>query len=1110
MSFLVDKIQEDIIRFELMLRGDLEQKTKACDGLQIIVEKWRGTPYATRAKRLLDKYCQKSSVEKDTELSGFVNRWIGIHTLTDVRLSSFLKELQSKPAIAARLRRDVIGDLRQWISRALPQIGPQTHAEELRALNSFVTMISALGTYEAGMDELKQLRNALFQVRYEKVEQEIAAALSTWSFDEAWVALRQLSNPPASFEKEVAHFQEDIYRADQTRGEVNHLLHKSPDVRPEGWSKASCLIDYAQELSKYLHDKVPEEWRQRLGAVRQKSLLEVAAFLEKKAGQTLEFHDVRKFHTAYEKLKIENRDAGVSLRKEWFQNALDLLARNVDKEIVEADSPEALDVICLNLVIEQAGLPDVFIEVMNTRRTEIDEISIWWKAIRTGGEFPEPMPSRGPMPEEFIKAAEFFRVRLNRVKEAFEKLETSDQTGCGQAYVEAAKTADEILKEIGNHALALELKEKAERKVIDRKINGAMAEWQIDRLLKLCRPRKDDPICGYYITNEHALRGLHELIREKSLSGSREAQGWWQLWRERCGKLPPNKPEALSQVLQREGENRADQWQAVLATLIAGPLSPEECEQIATSLKDELQSLELKWRQVGFLHKATIGYAERFIKAKDWQRAEEKIAELDEDHESARLLKTLLAVQRARETGVVALSQVLKSDWSHISFYLKQDAHVILAEAVAEAWERRENETLKNLRMVISRLLATGDAPAELLKEFAGWEEWLTVEDYVLGEGGMVGIKKLVSYLGAQSPPDPTLGMRLERLISYWQEQQDVVMLAWAYEAFCDYVVTPVRLPVEDLKEKNLQLAIRFDNALRSDPQLEFVQLKTMQRELKDTEDEWAKLTDYLSELPRVVRNIKLPARYYEVKQILSRLIDTWTTLEQLKSADFRQEAERERLDACRRILAGTLNGVALQRKLLEQEKQLEPLTNLTYLQNRIIDAAAKCGSDDEWDEKGVFGELARCLDDMIGVFRTMGAEGGSLWRLISAEYCITVHARAGSLLPKPSPPDLSRLVVQFAELEAEEETLQAAWQDMGNRKPIVPSRSTFEPESYLDYLGLFPKEPPHSRRGYIQFKRNFAMSEPIPTILAQSRRYLPEWICKYLDEGIPRYAPEA
>ena len=1107
----MDKIQEEIIRYDLMLRAaDSEQRTRACDGLQVIVQKWQGTPYAKRAKQILDKNCQSQREEKDPELSGFVNRWIGIHKLTDVGLPRFLQDLQLNPAIAARLRRDVIKDLRQWISIALPLIGAQTPAEEIKALNNFVAMISALETYEAEMEELKQLRNALFQVRYQKVKQEIATALGIWSFDEAWGALQKLSKPPASFEKEVVQLQEQIYKADQTRREVSRLFDQLPQDSPETWSDVSSLINHARELTQYLHDDVPEEWRQRLRAAAQKYRQEAAGFLEKKASNTREFHEVREFQIAYEKLKGENRDAGVLLRKEWFQNALDLLTQNAEKEIAEADSPEALDVICLSLVSEQAGLPDIFIEVMNTLRAQIDELIITWKAIRTGGEFPDSMPSRGPMPKAFIKAVEFFKERLNRVKEAFEKLEISDGMGAAEAYVEAAKTADGILKELGNHALALELREKAESKITNHQINGAIAEWQIDRLLELCRPRKEDSICGYYIANEHPLRALQELVRANPFSGSREAEGWWQFWRERCKRLPPDMPEALSQSLQREQNNRADQWQVVLATLIASPLSPEECGEIAASLKGELKRLDLKWRQTGFLHKATIGYAERFIKSKDWQRAEEKIAELNEDHESTRWLKTLLAVERAREIGVVALSQVLKSDWSHISLYLKQEAPLILVEAVAEAWERGEHQTLRNLRMVVSRLLATGDASPELLKEFARWEEWLTVESDVRSEGGMAGIKKLVSYLDAQSPPDPVLGKRLERLIGYWQEQKDAVMLAWAYEAFQDYVGMPVRSPVEDLKEQNFRLAINHKNTLRSDGQLELAQLRTMQREFKNSEDEWAKLTDYLNELPRVVTGIKLPAKYYEVKELLSRLIETWTTLDQLKSADLRQGIERERLDACRRILASKFDGIAIQGKLLAQEQQLEPLRNLTFLQNRIMEAADVCGNDDEWDEKGVFGELANRLHNLITVFRETGAEGGTLWGLISAEYCITVHARAGSLLPKPSPPDLSALAAQFAKLETEEETLRQLWHDMGMHKPIVPSRSAFEPESYLDYLGLFPKDPPHSRRGYLQFKRNFAMSEPIPTILAQSRSYLPEWICKYLDEGIPQYAPEA
>lgn len=1112
----MDKTQEDIIRFELMLRtSDREQRARACDGLQVIVEKWQGTPYGKRAKQLLEKNCRSGAPEKNPELSAFVNRWVGIHKLTDVGLLDFLAELQSKPAIAARLRREVIEDLRQWVSDAVPRIGPQTPAEEIKALNGFVAVVSSLGTYEAEMEELKQLRGALFQVSYEKVRRRITAALSTWSFDEAWEALQQLSKPPASFERDVAQLQEEIYEADQTRQEVVRLFDKLPQDSPESWAAASRLIDYVREIPRYLHDAVPSEWRQRLEAARRRCVQEVARFLEKEAGKTFDLRELREFQAAYEKLEGEGRDAEVLLRKEWFQSALDLLSQNVGREVSGAGSPEALDVICLGLSGERAGLPDIFVEVIDTFRTRIDEISASWKAIRTGGDFPDPMPSGGPMPEAFLKAVAFFKERLDRVKEAFEKLEVVDEDATGQAYVEAAGTADEILKELGNHALALELKEKARRKITHHQIGAAAVECRIDQLLELCRPHKEDPVCGYYIAHERQLRALRELVMEKAFSGSHEAEGWWQSWRARCESLRADMPEALSRMLEREQEKRTDQWHALLATLMAEPLPPEKCEEIAASLiaaslKGELKRLDLEWRLTGFLQKAAVGYAERFIKSKNWQRAAEKIAELDEDHEDARRLKTLLAVERARETGVVALSQVLKRDWTQISSYLGEEAHGILAGAVAEAWERGEEETLTNLRMVVSRLLATGNAPAEFLKEFARWEEWLAVEGDVRSGGGMACVKKLVSYLEARPPHDAVLGKQLGRLVSYWLERKNVVMLTWAYEAFGDYAAVPAGNPVEDLKEQNLRLALGCEQMLRSDERLELAHLKAMQDGLKKAEEEWAELTDYLNELPRVVTGTRLPARYHETKELLSQLIETWATLDHLKNADFRQEVERERLDACRRDLASKFDGLAVQKKLFEQERRLEPLTNLNFLQNRVMDAADACGDDDRWDEKGVFGELADCLRNMEALLRRVGAEGGVLWSLISQEYCLTVHARAGSLLPRPSPPDLSELTAQFAQLEAEEERFRRLWQGMINRKPVVPPRSSFNPESYLDYLGLFPEDPPHSRRGYLQFKRSFAMSEPIPTILAQSRRYLPEWICKYLDEGIPLYASEA
>ncbi|HEX7333455.1 MAG TPA: hypothetical protein VF290_18265 [Pyrinomonadaceae bacterium] len=1102
----MDKVREDILRFELMLRGDPEQKTRGCSGLRVIAEQMQGTLYAKRAKQILDSNCTPRG-ENDPEFSAFTVRWIAIHSLTDLNLPIVLRDLQARPAVAARLRREIIKDLQHWISEILPRVGPQTPPEEIDALNKFAT-IPALTTYEAELDELRQLRNRLFELRYEKARNEITNALNIWSFDEAWSAFQQLANAPANFEKAVTDLQDEIYKANRKNEEVERLLDQSLQHEPADWTEAASVISYVQQLSDHLNQEVPEEWRRGLAAAKQSTITNVTRFLENQALKLRGFHEIRAFQANFDNLHIDDRQTGLSLNKEWFQGSIDLLTQDIKKDVAEAASPEALDVILMGLIDKQAGLSEIFVDEINAWRIRIDELSTTWKLIRTGDDFPLRIPSGEPLPEVFVEAVKFFKERLNRVNDALAKLD-ADDTDSIQKYIEAGETAREILEELGHHATAIRLKEKAERKIAFYQINDAITGWQIDRLLKLCRLHNDETECNYYLANEHRLYRLEALTKESDFSGSPEAARWWQLWRSSTEELPANVPEALNLAIVREQENRADQWHAVLGVLSESPLSPERCDEIAASLKHELTRLDLKWRQIAFLHKAGAGYAERFIKSKQWRLAEKKILELDQEHESTRWLKTLLAVERARESGVLALSQVLKSDWSQVSIHLKDDAHSILTLALARAWEDKEDEALKNLRMVVTRLLTTRQAPPELLKTLEQWEEWLTVESYVRTTGGMPAVKKLVSYLERQVPGDKLLAQRLERLIDYWQEQKDLVMLAWAYEAFRDHVSLPIRLPIEDFEEQITKLAAEYENELRHNEQLELAAVKTMQLGLKQAETEWARLTEYLNEIPHPTTTLTIPVKFYNVRELLSLVDEIWTDLDELRNADLRLPAERARLEACRRTLQGKFEGIVLQARLLQQERELEPLTSLPYFQNRIVDAADNCGNDELWDEENLFRELADSVNNMISLFRRVGAEYKHLWRLISAEYCITIHARAVSFFPKPSPPDLAALAAQFADLQTEEETLAKLWRELKNSKPIVPSGSAFEPEAHLEYLKRFPKGPPHSRRAYIQFKRNFAAIEPMPTILSQSRRYLPEWICKYLDEGIPQYSTE-
>jgi len=1103
----LDRVAESLKHAELMLRGtDAEQK-EACATLRKIIDEHQGMPSAEEALRLLERYeGQSPSESRDFELLEFTRRWEEINGLVHVGLLKFLRDLSQKPAVAARLRPAVSKDLRAWITAEVPHINLQTQPEKLAALDRFVSTILELQTYGTDLEELKNLRNALFQVRLSEADRRIRAALEVWSFDDAWAAFQTLSKPPVSFEAEVTSLQDEIYRVNQAHSEVTELLDKTPQGEPSNWMEAAYFVGRIQELLRWLKaNNPPPEWRARLDTQNVRCTQAVIDFLKEQAGAARDLDGVRAFWVEYQRLERGNHP-DIFVRKAWLENALSRLVKDVGGDILLTDSPEQLDAISQELLAERVGLPDFMVDEITALSGQATLIANTWKEIRRGNDFSETPAYTIALPEAFKKDLLFFRQRLDLIKEAFGKLQ--DDSSDGELYAEAARVADDILAALPTHALARKLREESERRIAHQKIERAITDWQIVELLDLCRQRPEENECAELLAAEVVLVELEQFVRKEILSGWRMAQEWWRLWRAVCEKLPPPVFALLSRSLEREQEKRADEWYALLDSLLASPLPPEECEAVAVSLKGEMEHLDLRTFENSFLRKAAVGHAERFIKERDWRRAESKIGELDEDDDDARRLRTHLSIAQARETGVVAVSEVLKSDWMHISDYLKKEAYIILLEAAREAWEGGQTDALTNLRMVINRVLTMKELPPDDLEPFAQWEEWFSLEEAVAG-GDLAGIKQMVAYLSRRQP-DSLLSLRLNKLVARWRGENDVVMLAWSDEAFSPFIKSSFVIhPADELKRRGEETAARVERELSENRALDLQRLDVLRDEMERQEKDWQRLTNYLNELSVLPQTRpQPPVSFRRALAQLETLSDEWRKLLHLQNADLRRDAEREKLDACRRALKGKLQGVAVQPGLLAQLEKLDPLVRLKNFEAHVMAAAARCGDDTNWATPDVFGEVAKSLRKVIALFEQAATKGGALWLQVCEEYVRKVPAAAGSFVPPPS--NLQDLASQFDELDAEEKSFIKLLSELWGQRPVLVSGGKFTPEAHLDFLHRLPRDAPRSRRGLIQFHERFARIDSMRAILSQSRVHLPEWICKYLDKGINSNASEA
>lgn len=1110
MSPTMDNVEEVLKHAELLSGGTQAERAQARVYLEKILSEDPNAPSARRVLKILERLDgHPSAADIVPGLLEFSRRWDEIHSLTNVGLLKFLRDLTSEPAIAARLRHRVIKDLRAWIAAAVPQINEQTPPDEIEALDKLVSIISDLETYGVELEELKPLRNRLFSVQLDRAKRRIAHALASWSFDEAWKAFKALSKPPAGLEGEVKVLQDEIYSSDRMHREVDLLL-KVVWESPQNWTAAAVLVERVRALSRCQGVyRLPAQWANLVKDEVELCVEALGDFVRRRAGEASDLAEVRAFWSQYQRLGLEE-SSGLGVPKEWLHGALNRLVRETGLEVEAADNLAALVNTSANLLSRRTGLPPSFVAEVEMLSGRIDQIAATWKAMGAG-EYFEVTPSPDlPVPIAFERDLDDSNKRLKLIREAFGRLEEGDDAHADGVYLESAEVAERVLAEVPGHALALGLREDARRRGWQHRVERALAAWEIGELLDLCAQRSEGEHAAYLLDNGEVLSRLGDLARAGQFSGWNVASGWWGMWRATCEYLAVPLPALLVEALRRERERRADEWYVVLSRLLTESLAPEECDRIATSLNGELERLELQAFRKSFLRKARVGYAEQAITSRDWAGAERRIGEFDEDDREARRLRTRLDLARARATGIVALSEVLKDDWSRLVEYLGDEAFEILSGALREAWEGGHAETLGQLRMVVSRVTTMREAPPAYHRRLTEWEAWFNVEAAAAG-GEPAGVKQLVAYLTQRQASDPDLSPRLAKLVEVWRARGRIEMLAWGYEAFRRH---DPRLftynPTEDLRRQIGEVAARVENVIGTNPNLKQSDLEALRAEVRQHEAAWQRLRDYLNELPAVPERPHTPESFEAVKLRLGTLSDVSVSVERLQHADLRRQAERERLDASRRTLNGQLEGIAMQPRLLRQVTRLEPLLRLPFLQNRVMEVARDCGDAGKWDRPRLFETLAGHLRAVVAVFEQAEAKDGGLWQLISEEYGRSVRAASGSFMPPPAPPNLDELARQFEEIEAEEQALNELWTEMWSRKPVLAGPGSFDPETHLDFLSLLPARAPRSRREVVNFRERFASIDPIPTILEQSRRYLPEWICKYLDEGITFSAPDA
>lgn len=1118
----MNKSQRKLSEAEILMQGsNPEQRQRAKELLSVVITEADGTSTAQKARELLEKMEAGRPVERNPEVSKFAQRWSGLQGLTDPNLVLWLRALQNQPYLIAHLRPVVVKDLRNWINQAVPQVADGLSQKELHTVESFVKEVSKIDAY--CVDELKPLRKALFELRYQETKSRIETALEEWAIDEAWRLFEELGPTPEDFDTQAQKLQNGIYQVEQLRQEVQDSLSHPPEVTLESWLNMRLLVTLLHRYAGYLSQaSLPHNWQRQIKRAMSDGLRMAEEFLKRRASLAVVIKDLRNFWAEYSGLELAGYADRLGLQEDWFRTSLNLILKATRKAVTKAASPSDLKEIGLNLIEQPETLPPVVVGWLKELADEIGVMAANWQAMLSGDEFEQIAKDqiRLTIPSAFKKAAVAYRKDLNQITAAFARIGSGEELS-EQLYRESAQIADAILARVPGHNNADKLKKESERGMLYWRLDDSLRHWDLGEFLRLC---KMGPAGGIYrdlAKRENALVALGGLAGQPEFTNWRTAAEWWGDWRDAKRELPQPEsdwPDSLRYAKRDQEADRCDQWYRVLDPLTNTEMTPEEAQAAADSLEHELVTLDLQGYHRNLIRKATVGRAHRYVDSRQFDLAGAEIARLDEDHEDTLRLRTRLKVEQAGLRSVSEAAGVLFGEWQNVMRYL-DNAHAILLHIVEKAWEQEEMGALDKLQKVVNRVLSSEKQETAEMKQLQEWADWLSVEQAIRAETSLLTVRKVADYL-RRAEQDRVLHKRLERLVAYWDAQRNTVMLSWAYQTFnrIDPSIMPRPVdPVEYLVAEGSRLADRIFSRLETDKNLQASDLKELQAEIALNDSGWKELKDYLELLNFQENKREQAGRFLAARQLCESLVNVFDTLGWLREkADWRFDTTVVRFNAARVTINLEFDTLAVKQGLLDEMKRWDPLVELKVLGERLSDAAKICDSDSQLDiyNDDLFAELKKRIEEIVEVFQQSGTESWPMWQMVSAEYCDLVYNKAGILLPKIEEPDLRTLADRVALLMNEESDFTRALDELARHMPPVAPGGNFDPESHLDYLQRFPAHAPGSRKVYRRFER-FATSEPMKTILKrtleqgikQNRNYLPDWVRKYMEANPQLFA---
>ena len=1120
---------ERLLEAAELLLGVPERREEA-EGLALrVLEAIPAGQPAVRARRLLDELDRRSISPRscrDPGLETARDDWAALSGLDDGRLMNVWTQTAGEPQRFAALRSEIERQLRGWIRVLIRDIrrtarqGGDDPQRRLAVLDTLTATAAFDDHFEMALrDILEELRVAVFELRLAEHESEILQALNRWQVERARELLDVLGEPPAGVAANpLPEHRQRLEEIAERQQEIEQLRARLEQVEPpSNWLGLRRSLELLAEGQAWRAEPVPQAIREILEIAIGGARARVRRFIDQAVRSAADLDALRELGGNLEQLESRFQAAAVELGASIFEPAVATLERTWKKLLGAAEAPADIAALADEVMRDGGLLPAPLATVSRRWSKRLGKIADTWQTLRRGEPF-EPLPPEEVPPRcraEQDKQQEIAR----KLADGFRLLEATP-VGAKRA----REIAEQVLESFPDHAQAIHLAQVAERREIARDLDcrlGGLEDHSFD-LDAYCEVASwDEAPEAHRALAEHreVLTELVRLFGEPPLGTTEAAVAWWTCFAQVAGLVPDAAVPILKGRLAEEGRARRAQWGLVLDEALAEERVAAEWQRIAAGLEEVAGDPrfdakgELERYQTELLRRAELARIADLLDHRHWDRARDALKKVEGDPERSQNLEVRLAVEGAFARGdLLAFADALDKGWGRAVQIYGAVATEKLMAGISASWEAHEQAALDVLRSVARRARRATDRDSQIGRRLENWLEWLELEEKANGGLHVLSVPPLLDHI--QALESAARCQRAGRLIATWRSMGYRTALAWAFRAWPELraQLFPDDIdPVDGVAAEIAQVVATIDDWLVSpcpdevDPVTTLAQQAQSHRQRgQGLKDEARELGFLLDELPFAVARF-VPDRALDraLGQVES-VVCIAEFLAALAVSDLRRESDRR--DRCRTRIQELPRSVPWRSLLAAQLDRLEPLTRLVYDENRVKEAARRCGDPDALDVSRAFTVLVEALQVVIDKLATAGCSQAPVAIAIAREYWRDLPRMAGSRTrehPSGAPAVLD-LVAHFEALERNEQRFREAIHLLSQQEPPLAAGGYVELQRHRDYLALVPAELPASDRALGLFERFLRFGER-PTLFesAAEARLVPAWVSSVLEGGI-------